>query len=826
MMKMRMHVLLLLLISAVTVRAGVTGKLAGTIVDAATDEPLAGANIEVIENFTGAATDVDGQYVILNLRPGTISVRVSFIGYETMVIENVRIIVDQTTHLPVRLNASNLTLDQEIVVIATRPMIQKDLTSTISVVRRDQLESLPVAKFTDMLGLQAGVVANGESFNVRGGRSNEVAYLIDGMYVSDPLLGGLATQIGNDAIEEMSLLSGTFNAEYGNALSGVVNIVTRDGGENIEGQLEARTSQFGIQRYSDLEAMRVNGSVSGPVFTKSLRFFLSAEHDRRGSYLPWGYNRDWNFFSKLSWFVTPGVKVTLSNRGSKGERQSYNHSWLYIPDQYLRSRTDSWQSVLSLTHTISNNLFYDLRVSYFNQGYYSGVDKDTSDYITASQRTFFEEIGTGIEFYSKADPLQLTRSRTATADAKLDLVWQPNQINEIKFGLQYQSHWLNLFSIYDPKRDNPYLDDYQTEPFEAVAYIQDKIEFPYIILNVGLRFDYADANVRFRESPLDPNSEINVKPRSQFSPRLGIAHPISERTKLHFSYGHFFKRPEYQYLFENKQYDIGVREPIFGTPNLDAERTISYEVGLTHQFTDQIGMHLTAYYKDVTGLIGTRYYEFRDAYTNQYTAYTLYINEDYANIKGFEVNLEMRPGQNFSGGMTYTYSVARGSASSETEQYPGTEESTKLYFLNHDRTHLFNASGSYRFRAGQGPEIFGTKIFENSDISLVFRASSGRPYTPTGRDIGFVDRNSLRQPGTYTMDMEFGKNIQFDNGMRLRLFAEVLNVTDHRNVVYVYTDTGDPDFTRVGGYSPLYQRDPSNYGPPRSIRLGMGLTFK
>lgn len=823
---MRSCFIFIILFFSTLVNAGVTGKLTGTVLDAETGEPLPGANIEIINSFTGAATDIEGHFVILNLPPGIITVKVTFIGYESKIFENIRIIVDQTTQLPVKLNSSSLTLDQEIVVVASRPLIQKDLTSTISVVRRDELESLPVAKFTDVLGLQAGVVANGENFNVRGGRSNEVAYLIDGMYVSDPLLGGLATQIGNDAIEEMSLLSGTFNAEYGNALSGVVNIVTRDGGEELEARLEARTSQFGIQRYGDLEQFRINGNVSGPLISKNLRFFISAEHDRRGSYLPWGYDRDWNFFSKLSWFAAPGIKVTASNRGSKGERQNYNHSWKFIPEQYLRSRTDSWQSTLTLTHTIQNNLFYDLRFSYFNQGYYSGVDKDTSQYITASQRTFFEDIGTGIEFYSKADPLQLTRSRTATADAKLDLVWQPNKINEIKFGVQYQSHWLDLFSIYDPKRDNPYLDDYKTKPFEAAAYVQDKIEFPQIIVNLGLRFDYADANVRFRETPLDAGSLIKVKPRSQISPRLGIAHPISERTKLHFSYGHFFQRPEYQYLFENKQYDIGVREPIFGTPNLDAERTISYEVGLTHQFSDRVGMHLTAYYKDVTGLIGTRYYEFRDAYTNQYTAYTLYINEDYANIKGFEINFDIRPGQHFSGGFTYTYSVAKGSASSETEQYPGTQESTKLYYLNHDRTHLFNASGSYRLNKNEGPEMFGTKFMQNSDVSFIFRASSGSPYTPSGRDIGFVDRNSLRQPATYSMDMELGKNFDFKNGVKLRVFAEVLNVTDHRNILYVYRDTGDPDFTRVGGYSALYQRDPSNYGPPRSIRLGMGLRFK
>jgi outer membrane cobalamin receptor len=84
-------------------------------------------------------------------------------------------------------------------------MIKKDLTSSISVVSREEIESLPVASFTELLSLQAGVVGSGSNLHVRGGRSNEVAFLIDGMHVQDPLLGGLATEINNDAIQEMSL---------------------------------------------------------------------------------------------------------------------------------------------------------------------------------------------------------------------------------------------------------------------------------------------------------------------------------------------------------------------------------------------------------------------------------------------------------------------------------------------------------------------------------------------------------------------------------------------------------------------------------------------
>ena len=801
---------------------GTTGKLVGTLIDADSGEPLIGANIFLTGTMLGAASNENGNYVILNIPPGTYEVRYSFIGYETVVVEDVRIIVDQTTTIDLRMRTGSLLLD-EVVVTAESPLIQRDLTSTISVIRREDIESLPVARFTDLLALQAGVVGSGSRLHIRGGRSNEVAFLIDGMLVKDPLLGGLATQINNDAIQEMSLLSGTFNAEYGNAMSGIVNIVTRDGLDQFHGRIEARSSEFGIERYSQFGQKRVNGNLSGPLLHSNVRFFVSGETDRRGSYLPFGYDNSDTFFSKITLLSFSKARVSITNRGSKGDRQGYNHRWKYIPDQYLRTRTDSWHSVFNLTHTLANNMFYDVRMSYFNQGYYSGIDKDTSDYLPVSERVYLSEAGNGFEFYGKADPVELTDSRTSTIEFKGDLVWQIGMHNEIKTGIQYKRHRLRLYNIYDPKRNFPYINDYRTEPYEFAAYIQDKIEFPFLVINLGLRFDYVHGNVTYRDNPLETGTLINVKARSQLSPRIGIAHPISERTKLHFAYGHFFQNPDFQYLYENSQYDLNVREPLFGQPNLDAQRTTAYEVGLAHQFTEHIALNVTAYYKDVTGLIGTRYYfPFEDG---RYTGYTLYVNEDYANMRGFEINFDMKPTSYFYGGFTYTFSVAKGNASSETEHYPGTQKSTLLYYLDFDKTHVFNASGTLRIPKGEGPRLLGMPVFERTDFSLIVRASSGYPYTPGGRDIGFVVKNSLRQPGNYLVDLKINREIPLTGGTYVNVFTEILNLTNHRNIFYVYSDTGEPDVTFVDNASVEFMRNPSNFGPPRLIRIGMGFSF-
>lgn len=814
--------LFLLLAAASVLFGGTTGKISGTALDRATKEPLLGATVQIVGTPLGAASGPDGSFIILNVPPGTYTVRVSSLGYEAKLIEQVRIAADQTTTLNIALNPSNVELS-EVIVAAEKPAIQKDITSSISVISSGDIENLPVASFTDLIGLQAGVVGNGTELHIRGGRSNEVAYMVDGAYVDDPLLGGLATQINNDAIQEMSMLSGTFNAEYGNAMSGVVNIVTREGGERLSGKVEMRTSEFGVDAYNQFHELRYSATLSGPVMD-DLNFFLTAENDRRGSYLPFGYNNSQTLFTKLAYTGISSTKVTISNRGSLGERKRYSHAFKYIPELYTRSRTDSYQTLLSITQTVADNFFFDVRVSYFNQGNFSGFDTDTSKYIAESDEQVITTMENGLphyDFYSYATPNSLTDSRTANVGGKADAVWQIGKNNEVKFGLEYKTHRLRLLSISGIKRpiQLQYIDNYVTEaPFEVSGYVQDKLEFPYLVINLGLRYDYMNANVDFRQDPLDPNSVVKVKSRQQFSPRIGIAHPISDKTKLHFAYGHFFQNPDYRFMFENKEFKLTVREPVFGQPSLDAQRTVAYEVGVTHQFTEAIIMSTTAYYKDISGLIGTHYYPAYEV-PGRYSAFTLYINEDYANVKGFEVNLDLRLDQRLSGGVTYTYSVAKGNASTEEENVGVPVKSTQLTYLDFDKTHIFNASMTYSIPSDD------PSLLSNMDFTVLVQASSGFPYTPGGRDVGFVVSNSLREPATFSLDAEIGKDIELQEGLTLRLFTEIMNLTNQRNVVDVYSDTGDPEVTFVGNLSKEYQRDPSNYGPPRNVRLGASIKF-
>lgn len=810
---------LVVLLAGVTL-AGTTGKIRGRVTDKANGEGLAGATVVVLGTQLGATAGPDGEYIIINVPPGRYDLRASMVGYGPLVVQQVRVEVDQTANISAQLSESAVEM-ADVVVQAERPMVQRDLTATRSVVTDEQIKVLPVKNFAEVVQIQAGVVGEGNTLHIRGGRGNEVAFLIDGTYVRDPVLGSVGTTINNDAIAELNLLTGTFNAEYGNALSGVVNIVTKEGGSRFAGNLEARTSEFGVAQYKRMRQNRVSASFSGPVSADVLNFFASGERDAQSGWLPFGSEYVLSGIAKLSARPVPEFKVVMTGRYSQDLQRPFNNEWKYIPDQYLRVREYSRQAILTLTHSVSPSLFYDIRFSYFNRSFYSGLDKDTSQYLSSTQWEW-SPYGNGREFWSVATPLDITDNKTETFDYKGDLVWQLGGVNEIKTGVQIKKHSLWYLNIYDPKRDHPYYTNFTRDPVEAAAYVQDKVELRSLVVNLGLRVDYMNQRSPYRLDPLNPSSIAQSSSKIQWSPRLGVAHPISDRTSLHFAYGHFFQIPTYDRMFENAQYDVSVREPLFGQPNLDAERKVSYEVGISHQFTPSLAGTFTAQYTDVTGLIGTQY--FFPFVQGRYVGYTIYVNDDYANIRGFEVSLVLRRTAHLAGSLTYTYQSAQGSASSETEDYPAQYKSTRLYPLNWDRPHILNLNFSISFAKEEGPDVLGLLPLQNTYWNFLLRAASGLPYTPSGRDMAFVPKNEARMPGNYSLDVQIIKEFKLDP-LVIGVFLEVLNLTNSKNPRFVYSDTGQPDFTLTGNHSKEYMDDPSNYYPPRQVRLGGRISF-
>ncbi len=406
-------VALLVMCLPMFVWAGTTGKIAGSIKDAETGEPLPGVNVVVEGTTLGAATSAKGQYSILNIPPGEYTLVATMIGYKKHIVENVQVSIDLTTTINFQLEPTVLEAGEEVTVVAERPIVQMDKTSSMSAVQSRELEAMPVENVGDVIELQAGVVNSG-GIHIRGGRSGEVAYWVDGVATTDVFSGGNRANVENSAIKELQVISGTFNAEYGQAMSGIINIVTKEGGPKYHGQLKGFIGDYytNDDLYSVIDDVNsvtdsatgtttlnedlsyplrdfnpiYNGefSLSGPVpFTKDkLTFFVNGRYFSREGHL---YGREWflpsgvpgdsslvplnpnqhfSSLSKLTWKMTSGLKLSYSLNYSEYENdRHFSRSYKYVPGGINKSYGHTTTHLLKLNHVLSSNTFYEVKIN-------------------------------------------------------------------------------------------------------------------------------------------------------------------------------------------------------------------------------------------------------------------------------------------------------------------------------------------------------------------------------------------------------------------------------------------------------------------------------
>lgn len=215
---------ILLICSVVSLALAQTGKITGRVTDADTGEPLPGVNIILEGTQQGAASDADGYYTIVNVSPGTYTVRASFIGYAQTSVQNVNVNIDLTTTVNFELQPEALT-GEEVIVEASEPVVQPDVSANVANVSLEEIVNVPVAGVSEFIDLQAGVEPG---MQVRGGGIGELSFIIDGMSTRGGRDNQPFTEISYTSVEEMQVQTGGFNAEYGNVRSGLVNVVTKD----------------------------------------------------------------------------------------------------------------------------------------------------------------------------------------------------------------------------------------------------------------------------------------------------------------------------------------------------------------------------------------------------------------------------------------------------------------------------------------------------------------------------------------------------------------------------------------------------------------------
>ncbi len=874
-------VLIALLVGAASVQAAASGKIAGRIVDELGD-PLPGVNVVIVGTTTGSTTDLDGYYAILNVSPGTVAVRASFVGYTSVVVEDVRVQINRTTDLDFTLR-EEVVQGEEIVIVAERPLVQRDLTSSSVSVSAEQLAALPVQSFNDVVNLQAGVVDG----HFRGGRVGEVAYLVDGIPINDVYDNSYAYQVENNAIQEVEIVSGTFNAEYGQAQSGVVNIVTKDGGAEYHGSasgyvgdyLSTRTDLF--ERVGDISpagAYEAQGALSGPIpiLGNALTFFTSGRFVRDDGYLygrrvvqpvsnedgqivqidgrnvfvpalgdssfaPMNWSQQATGQAKLTAKLFGRDKLSVSGLVQSDKGQNYDHLFRYNPDGTPTVRGDSRSVTGTYTHAFGGTSFLELKGAVYDNEVRSAVYDDPLDPRYPADDAL-RRLGGNFSFFRGGAVLDHFRRQTQSRVARADFTSQVTRQHLVKTGVEFRRHRLEVddFDVRNnpdtgnlpeiPEAGTPAHVRYSEEPIEGSAYVQDKMEFDYLVVNAGVRLDYFDARGAVLEDFSRPinSARRESDPKWQVSPRIGLAYPMSDRGVVHVSYGHFFQMPPFEYLYTNPDYIYSPEEGLnraFGFPDLEPQQTVAYEIGLQQAFGDILGLTLTAYYKDIRNLLGTRLETIVSDGTEDFPAqrYGRYINRDYGQVKGFIVELEKRRADGFELGLDYTFQIARGNASDPRsvllDEAADREPEKQLVPLDWDRRHQLNLTAT----VGDA---------ENILASVIGKLGSGLPYTPSRADERIGLENSARRPGYLSFDLYATKRFAF-RGLKPGLFLRVYNLLDAKNVANIYTDTGQPIPNLLyypGEPQGLNSKDeflrrPDFYSAPRQVTLGLSVEF-
>ncbi len=275
--------------------AGSSGKITGSVTDAGTKETLPGVSVIVDGSTLGGSTDVNGRYVILNVPPGMHWITASFVGYKKSHVKDVRVSVDFTTKLDIVLEEGNIEVDAIVVQAERNPLIRQDLTNPVAIISSETIGELPVTSIDQIIGLQAGTTVDDDgSIHIRGGYGNETAYTLNGININNPYANARSIGLATNAVQEVSVSVGTFNAEYGGALSGVVNYVTKDGGPiwtlgmkyYTGDHVSNRTSPFfNIDKFNGANINRAEATVGGPIIGDVLTFYGSGVYDWNGGYL-------------------------------------------------------------------------------------------------------------------------------------------------------------------------------------------------------------------------------------------------------------------------------------------------------------------------------------------------------------------------------------------------------------------------------------------------------------------------------------------------------------------------------------------------------------
>ena len=604
-------------------------------------------------------------------------------------------------------------------------------------------------------------------------------------------------------------------------------------------------------------------ALSGPIWGNRLTFSFDSQLRRDESYFPNDGGTGYTLQGKMKFEVTPSIKLYASGLFDQRENQSYGGSLRFWPSAIPVGTRDARSLSVQLSHNINSGTFYTLTLGQFRRAVESHqpgkvwdpLEKTFDDNAWDPEKTHEQNEEEGrirnppqqayndTTYFIAGDDNSWTTREATTSILRGNFASQVTANHLIQTGVELLAYDLYNLGATNYGSSNLYMEFYDVQPQSLSMYVQDKMEYEGMIVNAGLRYDLYNPDGVSPENPFDPlelnddgtikldkstytkvglpiiKDPVEASTKHMIAPRLGISFPITDRSKLHFTYGHYYQIPRGDDLYENLSFDMRGAIRRRGNPDLNPERTIGYEVGIIRQFTDDLTIDLTGFTKDINKLVNSVHVT-PDVETNDYS---YFLNDEfdgvthgiYGRVQGFELTIrKWRTGRSpVSGMLSYTYSVAKGKGSSRNlgyltyyRQQPDVTESHPLAW---DQRHIFSGT-------------LDVQLPFDAAVNLIGRYGSGLPYTPNPRAPIKPDINSKRYPATYNVDALISKRSRIA-GLTYTLFVDIRNVFNTKNLddildAVTYDRYGIPLTSQKHSH-------PLSWSSPRLVMMGVSLDF-
>jgi hypothetical protein len=819
------------------------GAISGRVRDAGTGSGLSEAQI-LVDDRMRAIADTGGLYRVRGIRSGWHRVAARYIGYRSVVQDSVFVRAGATVTLDFALESNPLQLDPLVVTAPIDPVLDPLATSTEQKISAADLRELPVSSLEEALTLSAGSV--GQSY--RGGRLGEESFILDGLGVKNQLdasQGGLGLRIPPDVLSEASLVTNGFSARYGQAISGLINVVTKEPSDEWEGRLASETDRpFGgnwdmgldrfvaqadgpvVGRIGVVAAVDVSGRLDADPVNAPAPTDPRDPRTAEPALLPHNSGEIWSGLGKIVVPFTDQVTLRLLGLHSEEQRLLYDPAYKYdldfAPSQRTQGDLFSGHVQFASGPGTRHPLIVDARVGRFVRDFMRGTLDEEVDYaLGALTGRRFHFVGEDIARAQQLSPdpipgLKTPELSTTTpwgvpaffvgtgsrgelgwshfgeTRGQLDLTYGASERVDLYAGGELVRQHVQTFQRalgYLPVGDSvPPTAVSDFTPTSAAGYLEGQIRLTDLAFTVGLRYDQFNAG-----SSLPGESRGSQR---KLSPRFAVSTVLRGATFV-ASYGRFTQAPDYQYLVD-AAFDDTTRTGRFrrGNPNIGFEDAVQYEFSLRVRPTEITSVRVGAYVKRLDGLVAS-------VPLGLDPDSTIFGNADAGTVKGVEVLLERELRGGFGARLIYTLQSAEATA---TDAFllnriitvdPTTGDTIRParaeFPLDFDRRHTLTAILRTRVPESAGPKIFGARALGGLEAAAILQLSSGLPYSRSNAAgdslIGLP--NDARLPSIQTVDLLVRRPVRL-GGVRGGLYLDMRNVLNRQNIVALRRNTGQP----------------------------------